>query len=81
MFTTIFTYEPIERYVLQKLNEARQAPYAMVDIYESQAFGVVQFVTSNCYKVQPELENRLIKMWDEWREMFWDIRCKKLEDA
>ena len=81
MFTTIFTYEPIERYVYEKLNESRQCPYEMIDIYESQAFGVIQYVTTNCYKVQPELCKRLEKMWDdEWREMFYDIRLKMFRD-
>ena len=79
MTTIIFAYEPVEIFVYEKLNQAKQSTYEMVDIFESQAFGMIQFVVNNCYKVQPALSERITEMWDEeWREMFWDIRCQKL---
>lgn len=69
----MFTYESVEKFVHQRIRWATDCP-GNAHIFENQAFGVVQFVSEQCWKSQPELEAKLIQMWnDEWRNLFWQI--------
>ena len=78
MFTIIFNYSAIESFVYSKLNMAKQSPIEWADVFEAQAFGVIDFATRECYKVQPDLCDKITKMWEnEWQKMFWDIRYQK----
>lgn len=66
----MFTYEAVARFLDSCLTDACRCP-KNAGIFKNQGFGVVRFVSENCWKTQPELEAKLIKMWDEvWRPLF-----------
>lgn len=66
----MFTYEAVAKFLDSCLTAAAKFPFD-VRAYKHQAFGAVRFVSENCWEVQPELEAKLIKMWDEvWKPLF-----------
>lgn len=74
----MYTYESVSAFVEQRLNWAKQESQGyIVRGLEAQAFGVLQFVADQCYKTQPELNIKLIKMWNEvWHDAFFEIELK-----
>ena len=66
----MITYESVEKFVEQCLTYAYQVP-ANAYTFQSQAFGAVSFAAQTVWQSQPELEAKLIQMWnDEWRNLF-----------
>ena len=69
----MITYENIESFINGRLQYAAQVP-ANAAIFESQAFGALEFACSLVWKDNPELEAKLIAKWnDEWKNLFTQL--------
>lgn len=69
----MYTFEAVERFINSCLDYAIQCPENALT-FQSQAFGVVRFVSENCYKTQAELEQKVINAWNEnWNDQFTKI--------
>lgn len=69
----MLTYESVSKFIDNCLTYACQNPKNARN-FESQAFGAVQFACMQVWEAQPELEAKLIQMWnDEWRNLFTQI--------
>lgn len=71
------TFESVRRFVEQCLNYASMPvnyglrPGEHIRLFEAQAYGVVQFTCQEVWKENPELEAKLIQVWnDEWHPLF-----------
>lgn len=66
----MFTYESIAKFIDNCLTYATKFP-GNATAYKHQAFGALRFVSESCWESQPELEAKLIRMWDEvWKPLF-----------
>lgn len=67
----MFTFVSVSEWVESRLRYARRNPKS-AHIFESQAYGVAQFVCEQCYNTNPELVQKIEKMWDDvWQPDFW----------
>ena len=74
------TFESVRRFVEQCLNYAAMPvnyglrPGEHIRLFEAQAYGVVQFTCQEVWKENPELEAKLIQVWnDEWHPLFTQL--------
>lgn len=78
----MYTYESVEKFVERCLNYANPGN---ARIFEAQAFGVIQFVSEQCYNVKPaqvELEAKLTQQWnDVWHNLFTQIYLEPADEG